>query len=443
MKILVPEEIPSHNKGEMALMLGLIESFRPLGNHQFRMFSPNPELDQINYAGLVGVVDARGVIPKHMLDGQWSRAAKISSYAKFVLKHLTFALLYMVLGSSACRLMRRELWQSYLWADILLVAHDSSFNTTYHCTLALFAKAIRRPCIIYAATIKPPHRNQRTLKNRCIDRFLCFCLKCVDLISLRESMSLDYLEGLGMDSRCVPTEVLPDLAFLSPSSPASEIDEIAKREKIPRNDVLIGMAISRRKLDFAFPGQRDLTREDRHEKALGHIIRLVDYLTEKLEAWVVFIPHSIGPTPVLDDRRMAATIRDRAKDSSKILIIGNEYGAAQLKGLAGLMNMTISTRLHFTIDSVCMRVPSLLITHNGDIRCHGIIGVMFDQHEYVYNIDNIESETLIGSARCLWENRQVLSKDLSEKVSKIRQQTYKHGELAKGVYDKYHCNSRN
>ncbi len=426
-KILIPEDIPSHNKGESALFYGLKESLRPYGDVELTLFSIHPEIDRINYRGEATVVDARGVTPAHMLDGQGGRLTKLFNYIKFVVKHLLFGLLYRLLDDKAGTIITSPVWQAYMSADLVLMSHDSFYTPFYHGTQALLFKFMGKPAVIYAATIKRGTKNKHSLKNRIIDAWVAFTSRQLSLISLREELSKAYLREIGVTEMAVPLRVHADLAFIVPPITKDKAWELFKQEAVPEGRILVGMAVSQRKLDFAFPGQ-DIP--DRRDRALELIITLADFITETLDAIVVFIPHSIGPTPILDDRITADMIREKSKSPEKIVIIRNEYSSGELKGMAACLDMTIGSRLHFTIDAVCSSVPSLLITHDGDLRCHGIIGGMLGMEKYLYNIDNIDADSLIEVASELWNKRDEVSAHLSGIMGGVKKDTYRHSEAA-------------
>jgi polysaccharide pyruvyl transferase WcaK-like protein len=426
-KIVIPEDIPSHNKGEAALFYGLKESLRPYGDVELTIFSIHPEIDRANYAGEAAVIDARGVTPSHMLDGQGGKLTKIFNYSNFITKHLLFGLLYRLLGRKAMKVMSSPVWLAYTDADLVLMSHDSFYTPFYHGTQALLFKSMGKPAVIYAATMKRGSKKKYSMKNRLVDAWVAYTSKQLSLISLREDLSKAYLTEIGVTEKDVPITVHADLAFIVPPVTKANAWELLKKEGVPEGRRLVGMAVSQRKLDFAFPGQ-DI--HDRRHRALAPIIELTDFITGDLGAMVVFIPHSIGPTRILDDRITADMIREKSRNPDQIIIIRNEYSSQQLKGMAACLDMTVGTRLHFTIDAVCSSVPSLLITHDGDLRCHGIIGSMLGMQRYIYNIDNIDSDSLIKMAADLWDKRAEVSAHLTGIMDGIKKDTYRHGEEA-------------
>ena len=424
-KALIPEDIPSQNKGEAALFFGLRESLRPYGAVSLAVFSTNKELDEENYKDWASVIDASGTIPAHILDGQATSAEKICNYLIFVGKHALYGCLWMIFRDRAAKIMTGKVWHSYSEADVILMGHDSFYAPVYHGVLALLFKLMNKPSVIYAGTIKRRTEGPHSLKSRLVKALMVFTLRAIPLITLREALSLEHLRELGLERGGPDIRVYPDLAFLLPMVSQREASKILEAESCSHEAPIIGMAISQRKLDFAFPGQ---VLSNRSERALGAIVELVDYLANTLGATIVFIPHSIGPSSVLDDRITANMIRNRSRCKERLHVLNGEYTPQQLKGIASLLDMTIGTRLHFTIDAVCSGIPSILITHNGDFRCHGIVGHMLGMSKYVYNIDDIEADSLTGLAVNLWENRESVTEYLRKKVSDIRGDVYNHGE---------------
>ena len=433
-KLLIPEDIPSHNKGEAALFYGMLESLQCLGPVEVNLFSLNPDEDTANYKNAANIIDSRGVTPGHMLDGLGSKRQKVVNYAVFVLKYIAFLVLYLTLGKFTTKIMRRELWKTYTQADLVLMSHDSFYAPFYHGPLILFFKILKKPTVLYAATIIPPNPYQSKFKIRITNWFNRCFLKRASLITLREELSFDYLQGLGVLASGVAVYLYPDLAFILKPESETEVDRILEIEGLPRDERLVGIAISQRKLEFAYPDILSLT--ERSKRSLAAITKMVDFINGVLKATAVFVPHSIGPTSKVDDRVTADWIYEKAANKDKIYIIRNEYNPMQLKGLAGRMDMTVGTRLHFAIDAASMGVPSILITHKEDFRCHGIVGGMLEQREYVYNIETVDEESLIAMVKALWEEREQIKEQLRTKIPNLAQQTYQHGLSVKKMYEK-------
>ncbi len=426
MKILIAEDIPSHNKGEEALFLGLVESLKPLGATEIAMLSCNPLVDAKNYQGMANIIDARGITPAHLVD--YTSAGRFGKYLnmlQFFFKYAAFGMLYKVLGRKALGIMTNSVWRAYCDADLVLMAHDNFFSPRYHGLLANFCHALGKKAVIYAGTTENPlfHSNKRFAR-----ALLKSSLEKLPLILLREEISRKNLGKLGMDISKPNIAVHTDLAFLVEPISREEANALLDKENIPRDRPIIGMTMTRRKLHFAY---RHLPLEERYRKGTEAMTALVDYMTEKIGATVVFLPHSIGPTKMLDDRIIAEEIRSGAVNPARIFNIGTEYSVRQLKGMAGEFDMAVGARLHFIIDAVCKHVPSLLITHDGDARCHGIIGQMAGLEQWLYNVDNIEAGSLIALTQKLWDEKQAIKTYLESKVPVLKEDTYMHGKRLK------------
>ncbi|MCU7858717.1 MAG: polysaccharide pyruvyl transferase family protein [Candidatus Thiodiazotropha sp. (ex Lucinoma kastoroae)] len=433
-KILIPEDIPSANKGEAALFFGMIESLKVIGPHKITLFSLHPENDHKYYGDKATLIDSTGITPQHMLDSLGSNWYKLSNYLRFLYKHTVFLLLHPLLRNRILRIMQHPVWRAYIDADLILMSHDSFYTPFYHGPLILFFRLLGKRVMLYAATIIPPHPYQSAWKIRFRNWFNSFVLSRAHVITLRETLSYDYVKGLGVEQLGTRVECHADLAFILPPVGEEEINRIFKVEKLPQKRPLIGVAFTQRKLEFAFP---DIpSKADRQQKALAPIVKMIDYLTGELDATVVFVPHSIGPTPKVDDRITADWIQEKASSPEKLKILRSDYTPNELKGLASRLDLTIGARLHFTIDATSQGVPSLLITHREDFRCHGIIGETLNQQDYIYNIEDIHEETLIPIVRKLWENRKEVREYLLDQMTSIQSDVYQHGHLTKELLEK-------
>jgi polysaccharide pyruvyl transferase WcaK-like protein len=307
------------------------------------------------------------------------------------------------------------------------MCHDSFYAPLYHGPLILLFKALGKPVMLYGSTIVPPRasagRKEIALRNFLNRLFL----GKADMITLRERMSYDYLRSLNLNN----TAVYPDLAFLTDTAPDDEVDAVLTDEKIPRDAPLCGFAFSQKEIAFAHPGQ---PAHERREKALRALAALMDHITCDLGLNAVFIPHAIGPTPRVDDRIAAEWIHERCRRRDRIFIMRKDYSQALLKGIARKLDMTVGTRLHLTIDAVCHGVPSMLITHRGEFRCHGIVGDMLGQADCVYDTEDVKAEDLIRMADVIWDRREHLRKELEARLLGIIENTRMHAVLAQDVY---------
>ena len=428
--ILIPEDIPSANKGEAALLFGIAKSLSIFERYKISLFSLHPEGDRSAYVNHAEIIDVRGIVPAHLLDGMGSFYSKFMHYLKFIGKCSAFGFLYKLLGMFSLQCMRHNAWRHCLETDIVLMCHDSFYAPLYHGPLILLFKILGKPVLLYGGTILPPDVSSPRVEIRLRNALNRFVLKKADWITLREHQSHRYLKSLEVKN----VDVYPDLAFLADTAPDAQIERIFNEEGIPQSILLCGFAFSQKEIDYAYP---ELPLPERKEKALAGIVPMMDHITTVLGMHAVFIPHAIGPTPRVDDRIAADWVRDRCVNKDKIHIIRNDYSQTQLRGMAKRLDLTVGTRLHFTIDALCHHVPSLLITHRAEYRCHGIIGDMAGQARYVYNIEAITPDDLIRSISDLWNNRVQVKGDLAKRIPTIVTATMRHAVKAKAILDQH------
>lgn len=433
-KILIAEDIPSHNKGEEALFIGLHKSLQSLAPCEFKILSLNPAHDARNYAGLAEVVDARGITPAHILDSQGSTAAKTKNILVFFFRYALFALMYKILGKKAVNIMPNQVWQAYCDSDIVIMGHDSFFSPRYHGCLALFCSVLKKPVAIYAGTAENKLFHLEPGKKNWAKSLLRYTMSKVPLILLREKISYNNLtSNLGLDPQKQSIEVHADLAFIvDPSSP-ERADEILASEGIPRDKPLIGMTMSLRQTQHAY---YELPLAERSSKSLAALVELVDHITGVIGANIVFIPHSIGPSRFLDDRATADLIIEKAANPEMLFNMRTEYSVRDLKAVASKLDLSIGARLHFTIDSICQNVPAILLTHKGETRCHGIVGQMAGLEKWVYDTDKISGPELVALIDELWREKDELRSYLERKMPELKDDVYNHGLKVKELLEK-------
>ena len=74
-RILICENVPSLNKGEMAILEGMRESLRELGKLELVMFSARPDIDAPRYSSLTQVIDpGKSWVFSRGLSASWAAA---------------------------------------------------------------------------------------------------------------------------------------------------------------------------------------------------------------------------------------------------------------------------------------------------------------------------------------------------------------------------------
>ena len=317
--------------------------------------------------------------------------------------------------------------QEYYDADIVLntggdvLTEDYGFSFSYFVNL-LFAILLDKPVIICAESIGPFKKGWKLYIVR-------YVLNWAKLITLREERSLKHLQDIGVDKP--PIYVTADVAFILEPASNQRIKEILAKEEIKEYTPLIGISVSKIVSNYGFPELKN--RKDKYEEYVKLMSRVVDYLVDALNATIVLVPHVIGPGDDNDDRIVADNICKLIKNKDKMISIENEYTPEELKGIIGQCDLFIGARMHATIASTSMLVPTVAIAYSD--KTHGIIGKMLGYEAYVLDVMGLSYDRLISKIDDAWENRDAIKKDLETKIPEIKEKAMLNGKLIKELVD--------
>lgn len=423
LSILIPEKIPAHNKGEEAITLGICKTLEVQGiQSKIYLFSESPEYDGKAYKGMVEII-TESLIPTSL----FSRRRKLFHLLRSGSKHLLFL---MCPPPIRRRIFKGKLWQVYMEVDLVLLAHDNAFSLV-HNFLILFCKLLRKKVVMYGASILP-HVYEKTIPRI----FTRFCLNKLDLITLREFKSYEFLKRVGLDPARL--HVTADKAFiLEPVEKNRALELLKNNNIVPDNRPLIGMTLvyygsgvyRRGLINYKDP-------KEKYSAYTGIMARVVDFLIKEFGARVIFMPHTIGPTEANDDRKVAADVINKVDDKSGVFAINGDYSASELKGMIGCFDFFVGARTHSVIAATSMAVPSVVLSYPKDFRTYGIIGDMLGQSRWVYNIEYLQEQDLIEMIKDAWSSRHDTRRQLPDIIKRMKELTLLNGKLLKDMLDK-------
>jgi len=316
--------------------------------------------------------------------------------------------------------------QDYYDADIVLntggdvLTEDYGFPFSHFVNL-LFATLLDKPVVICAESVGP-------FRNRLNIFTARYVFNRAKLITLREERSLKHLQEIGVAKPLM--YVTADVAFILEPSSNQRIKEILTKEGIDSHKPLIGVSVSKIISNYGFPELKN--RKDKYNEYVKLMSQSIDYLIGKLNATIVFVPHVIGPGDN-DDRIVADGICKLIKNKDKIISIKEEYTPEELKGIIGQCDLFIGARMHATIASTSMLIPTVAIAYSD--KTHGIIGKMLGYEKYVLDVKDLSYDKLISKIDDAWEDRDVIKKDLEMKIPEIKEKAMLNGKLIKEVVD--------
>lgn len=294
----------------------------------------------------------------------------------------------------------------------------SSFTHAYQLLLGVL---LHKPVVVYAQSIGP----FKTSLTRLMAKFV---LNRVSLITVREEITKSYLEEIGV---CNPRLFLTgDAAFLLQPASTERIDKILAKEGLGESDnPLVGVSISQLIHQWAF--HFSSTNVERYSQYLDAMAKMVDYVVEEMDATVILYCQTSGAQARHDDSVAARLVFERVKHKDKVKLLSTEYTASELKGVIGRCQIFIGSKLHSTIASTSMFVPTVSIAYSHKV--HGIIGKLLGQESVIVDIRKLGYEefcqTLLQKVDYVWLNRTSIKKDLVEKVRIARELALRNAEL--------------
>ena len=276
-----------------------------------------------------------------------------------------------------------------------------------------YATMTRRPVIVCSATIGP--YNGR-FSGRFLRSLANYVLNKVDIITLREEFSQNYLQVLGVNKPRVYLST--DLAFLLEPADVNKISIILESINITLMDnPLVGIAPTA----MMHPSLE-------RTRYIQLIAELSDFLIEDLNATVVFITHTY------QDASITRSIFHEVKNKQKVRLLPTNLSASEVKGIIGVCDIFISSRFHALVASTSMAVPSLGMVSYSKGKFHGIIGEMMGQKNYLLDIDDgLDYDAFLAKLKSkvkdLWINRGLIVEYLKARGRIAKEQVLLNGSL--------------
>ena len=430
--IFITEEISSLNKGEAAILKGMLASFKELGDVKVSMVSFNPKDDAFRYGSKIKIIP--------FIFDSLHHQSKIIITIKgliFTLEYTLFCLLYRILGSTVVRFMKADIWKVYNESDILICGHDGlledledrSFRSRFNKNITfissfyyiILAKLfLRKKIVIYGGSIG-------RFKNKLIEILAKIALNKVDLITLREKLSYDYLSELGIEGP--KRYVTADLAFSVKPTPIKRAREILLKENISTiGRKLIGLSVSTELYRFTLPYIEDL--KYKYKKYIQLKAKVIDYLIKELNVNIILIPHAIKRKK--DDRIVAKDIYNNVINKDRVKLILNEYSPEELKSIIGICDLFIGERTHSNIAAISMSVPTIVISEPNSHRNRGIFNEIISERA-ICDINELDLDKSIEIINYVWGNKDKIKRKLKNKMKILRKKALYNGVLLKEV----------
>lgn len=302
----------------------------------------------------------------------------------------------------------------YLDADVIInsggdqTSGERGFGVSVFLNI-IYAILLNKPTVLYGESLG---YFENPLSNWCAAQVF----QRVDLILLRENISLEYLKknNISKPKICVTA----DPAFnLQPTEP-SIVDEVLFKEniKIMPSEELIGINPSGL-----------ISQISNSDDYLLTTVKFINKIISSPGVNVLLIPHVFSEND--DDRECIKEIIKRMPNKSQIYTIDHEYSPQVLKGIIGKCDIFIGGRMHATIASTSMLIPTIGVAYSH--KMHGIIGQMLGMDKYIVNIEDYSYENLSILFDEIKANKMSVKKELEVKIPLIQKLADSNGQMIK------------
>ena len=297
------------------------------------------------------------------------------------------------------------------WPDCALSIGGDNFTLDYGAPKSFIAAGSLLmdagiPLVIWGASIGPFSADAR------VETQMADFLARVDLITVRESRSIEYLRSLGIERN---VRRAFDPAFVLEPEPYDGPEAAF----VGSGDVL-GLNLSALIARW-FPGN-DL------EAMLGEVAGFVEaVLAEGLK--VLLVPHVTAKDRAIDrnDEEVLRRLLERIEGSRKqVALLPGSLSAGQLKGMTSRCRFFIGARTHSTIAAFSTGVPTIAIGYSQKAR--GICRDLFGHEAYLVPTDRLSTATLRGAWKALRRDEDIIRNVLREKRAKMMEGARRNAE---------------
>ncbi|MDA9306874.1 polysaccharide pyruvyl transferase family protein [Gammaproteobacteria bacterium] len=295
--------------------------------------------------------------------------------------------------------------------DIVLSVGGDNYSSEYGFPSFLIgvddlAIKMNKPIILWGASIGP------FTKNKNIETIMAKHLSNMSLITVRETLSEEYVKiNLSLQN----TMLFPDSAF---SLQPKHVD-LKSFWPIVNQDRVVGLNVSPYLQRFG----------DNSVDYVNEFCRFIEALITEHNCSVLLIPHVIFRSNTSeDDLSILRKIYLRLNHlTAKVSLLENQHDSAQIKYIIGNCKYFIGARTHSTIAALSSFIPTLSIAYS--VKARGINKDLFDHEEYVLDISNITSKTLMNGFQKLVNEEMEIKKILERKISSINRELRKATSL--------------
>ena len=302
-----------------------------------------------------------------------------------------------------------------VWGSGNLITDASSqLYTLFHLFKIFLAKLMKKKVAVYAIGVSQ-------VKSRFTKFIVRRILSKADLITLRDEESKTILINLGIKNKMYSAV---DPAFdLKPAEKKKAV-KIIKSYGIDEKKPMIAFVPRRvfhRKQGSIIPvkyrvkfGLIDKKNKLKFKKLEKTLAMAADYITEKLDANIIFIPMQMHEEQQQQDEKVSDEIISKMRHKENAFVINSyNHKVHELKAVYGLMDLVVGIRFHAVILGAGMGVPvvSLPYSEKGE-RLTKRLGL----EKYSVPVKKVEYKSLVEKIEKALSDKSSIKRSLKEKT---------------------------
>jgi len=282
----------------------------------------------------------------------------------------------------------------------LIQDNTSTRSLAYYLGTIWLAKKMKLKVMFYANGIGPLNKNaNKDITQKILNR--------VDVITLREQLSLQELKNLRIDKPRIIVTADPALTVCA--APESEMDELLVKEGVDFPGPYVGFSV------------RKWQGYERYEKIIA---MTADHMIDKYGVKPVFIPMHYP-----DDLSIIESVV--AKMKGKGYVIRNKYSVSQTIGIISKMELLIGMRLHALIFAASLGVPMVGLAYEPKIE--GFL--QYVNQASAGDVRKLEFEKLMRLTDDVWNRRYEIRKQLQKNICKLKERALENARIAVDLID--------
>lgn len=293
--------------------------------------------------------------------------------------------------------------------------------TLTHSFQLLGGVVFRKPVVICAQSVGP--------FNTRLSRFIArFVINNVNLVTVREELSEDYLKKLGIGKPGLA--VSADFAFLLPPVSLYEAQKLLAKEKISSgNRIIAGLVLSEIISKWTSPDLANST--EKYHFYIKTMAQVADYFVEQYNVDVVLMPQCFGDYARHDDGAAMRRVYQKVNHKDHVFMVTGDYVPAEIRGIISQCSMIVTAKMHAAIAAVSTFVPAVVMAYS--FKTRGIFGKKLGLNDAILDVREYTSSDFLPALKqkvdFVWANRSAIRSDLKRRIPLEKQKALLNAKL--------------